>query len=171
MNISIKKCCIDDLSDLMQLSKETFYQTFSKSNTAQDMATYLESAYNENKLKKELCNPSSLFFFIYFDEMLAGYLKINEPHAQTDLNDVESLEIERLYVLKDFQGFGLGKRLMEYAINLAIEKGKKYLWLGVWENNQKALRFYKDYKFYKIGAHPFIIGTDHQTDYVMRKDL
>lgn len=171
MNVSIKKCTVDNLTALHTISRDTFYQTFADYNTAEDMSAYLDTAFNESKLREELCAKGSSFFFLYVDESLAAYLKINEGEAQTDVKDADALEIERIYVLKGFQGLGLGSRLLEYAISSAHATDKKYIWLGVWENNEKALRFYKRNGFYKIGAHSFVVGSDKQTDYIMRKDL
>lgn len=115
--------------------------------------------------------PLHRFFFLYVDDKLAGYLKLNEAPSQTDINDAESLEIERIYVLSCFQGAGLGRYLMEQAIRIAAEREKKYVWLGVWEKNEKAIRFYKKNGFYEIGTHSFVMGEDVQTDYIMKKDL
>ena len=168
---SIKKCTLQDLESLRKISIETFYQTFADSNTEENMSAYLENAYNSEKLCKELCNPNSSFFFIYVDESLAGYLKTNEYPSQTDINDIDSLELERIYILKEFQGAGLGQDLLEHTISIATEHGKKYIWLGVWEHNERAKHFYQKNGFYRIGAHSFIVGDDVQTDYVMRKDL
>ena len=167
----IKKCTLQDLESLQKISIETFYQTFADSNSAENMKEYLENAYNEEKLYKELSNPNSSFFFVYVDERLAGYLKLNEFPSQSDINDIDSLELERIYILKEFQGAGLGKYLLEHAISIAIEHGKKYIWLGVWEHNEKAKRFYQKNGFYRIGEHSFVVGDDVQIDYVMRKDL
>lgn len=167
----IKKCTLQDVDRLCKISTETFYETFADTNTAENMTAYLESAYNEEKLCKELCNPDSSFFFLYVDERLAGYMKINEFPSQTDINDINALELERLYILKEFQGLRLGNDLMNYAIQTATERGKKYIWLGVWEHNERAKRFYNKHGFYRIGEHSFIVGDDVQTDYVMRKDL
>ena len=168
---SIKKCTLQDLDSLRKISIETFYQTFADMNTAENMSAYLESAYNEEKLYKELCNPDSSFFFLYVDECLAGYMKLNDYPSQTDINDSDALELERLYILKEFQGARLGNNLMNYAIQNASERGKKYIWLGVWEHNERAKHFYNKHGFYRIGAHSFVVGDDVQTDYVMRKDL
>ena len=167
----IKKCTLQDLDNLRKISIETFYQTFADSNTAENMQAYLQSAYNEEKLYRELSNPNSSFFFVYVDERVAGYLKLNEFDAQTDINDSDSLELERIYILRDFQGMGLGKDLLEHAISVANEGGKKYIWLGVWEHNEKAKRFYQKNGFYRIGEHSFVVGDDVQIDFVMRKDL
>jgi len=108
---------------------------------------------------------------LFVGDELAGYLKVNEAPSQSDVNDYNSLEVERLYVLKKFQRNGLGAYLMERAIDMAISMGKSYVWLGVWERNEKALRFYEKQGYYKIGEHPFYMGSDKQTDYLMRKDL
>ena len=171
MRLSIKKCTADDLEILRQLSIKTYYETFAHLNTPEDMAAYLMDAFNEDKLCRELGDQNSTFFFLYADEKLAGYLKWNEAPSQTDINDRESLEIERIYVSSGFQGAGLGKYLMEKAISIATERGKKYVWLGVWEKNEKAICFYKKNGFYEIGTHAFVMGEDVQTDYIMRKDL
>lgn len=171
MNILMKKCTVEDFDILRQISIKTYYETFAHLNTAEDMETYLEDAFNEDKLRCELCDENSSFFFLCADKCLAGYLKLNEAPSQTDINDSESLEIERIYVSKGFQGTGLGKYLMEQAISIATERGKKYAWLGVWEKNEKAIGFYKKNGFYKIGTHNFVMGEDVQTDYIMRRDL
>ncbi|HNX15665.1 MAG TPA: GNAT family N-acetyltransferase, partial [Oscillospiraceae bacterium] len=91
--------------------------------------------------------------------------------SQTDINDVQSLELERIYVDAKFQGRGLGRVLMEHAIEIARERKKSYVWLGVWEKNDKAIAFYQKNGFYKIGTHLFIMGDEEQIDYIMRRDL
>ncbi len=170
-NIKIKLCTIKDIALLQELSINTYVQTFEKFNSSTIMKAYLNDAFNLEKLKKELLNSNSAFYFLYKDERLAGYLKVNDFPSQTDINDESSLEIERFYILGDFQGKGLGKTLMKKAIDIANEKNKSYVWLGVWEHNEKAKRFYNKQGFYKIGEHSFFMGDDEQTDYLMRKDL
>ena len=140
-------------------------------NKPSNMKTYLEQDFDINKLLDELSNSSSLFYFLYIDEELAGYLKLNEYEVQTDLNDPHSIEIERIYVTKEFQGRGLGRILLNKAIDIAIIRKKSYIWLGVWERNDKAISFYKKNRFYVIGNHPFFMGEEEQTDFIMRKDL
>ena len=171
MNKSLSKCSIRDLQILRELSIRTYHETFAHLNTEEDMAAYLNCAFNEDRLIKELSDVNSEFYFLYCGEKLAGYLKLNEAPSQTDINDKESLEIERIYVSSEFQGEGLGGFLMEQAVAKAIERDKKYVWLGVWEKNERAIRFYRKNVFYEIGTHSFVMGEDVQTDYVMRKDL
>ena len=167
----IVKCTAADLDTLRTLSIQTYYETFAHLNTPEDMAAYLEDAFNADRLTKELNEPNSEFFFLYCDEKLAGYIKLNEAPSQTDINDPDSLELERIYVSGGFQGMGLGQYLMEQAIAKAVSRSKKYIWLGVWEKNENAIRFYKKNGFRAIGTHSFVMGEDVQTDYIMRKDL
>ncbi len=167
----IKKCAMEDLKTLKEISCMTYDETFRHMNTAENMKAYLEKAFDLNKLKEELSNNASSFYLLYVDNKLAGYIKTNDTQAQTDVNDPESLELERIYVLKKFQGFGLGGVLIKKAISEAEALGKKYIWLGVWEKNNKAIEFYKRNGFYITGSHPFFMGDDEQIDLIMRRDL
>ena len=142
-----------DIDELRTLSIQTYYETFASLNTSENMEEYLRCAFDREKLRKELADKNSMFFFLLSDEKPAGYLKVNEAPSQTDVNDPASLEIERIYVSGGFQGEGLGRYLMEQAIRMAVERKKKYVWLGVWEKNEKAIRFYKRNGFYQIGTH------------------
>ena len=90
------------------------------------MTAYLEQAFEVNKICNELADENSRFYFMYSGENLAGYLKLNEAPAQTDINDKYSLEIERIYVTRAFQGDGLGRYLMNTAISKAKERRSTY---------------------------------------------
>lgn len=171
MPLVFRECAIDDLVTLQELSCKTFSDTFGHMNTPSNMKAYLEKAFNIDKLRDELSNSNSAFYFLYADEKLSGYLKLNEYKAQTDIYDPKSLEIERIYVVKECQGKGLGSFLISKAVDIAITRKKSYIWLGVWEKNHKAVLFYKKHGFYVTGKHPFIMGEEEQTDFIMRKDL
>ena len=151
--------------------KSTFIETFADSNDPVDFDAYVAKAFTKAQMAKELAEPASDFFLIYVDETVAGYLKLNRPPAQTDIQDPKSLEIERIYVKGAFHGQGLGKLLFEKAMEVARMHQIEYLWLGVWEKNEKALKFYRDRGFYKFAEHPFKLGGDLQTDDLMRLDL
>ena len=171
MGLLFRQCIHSDIYVLRDFSYRTFSETFAHINTQDDMKAYLNKAFDIEKLSAELLNKNSSFYFLYSDNELAGYLKLNEAPSQTDIQDELSLEIERIYVAKEFQGKGLGGCLMDKAISTAVTRNKKYVWLGVWEKNEKAICFYKKNGFYKIGSHSFFIGDDEQTDYIMRRDL
>lgn len=167
----LRKCTMDDFNVLRELAIGTYYETFAHLNTKEDMEAYLEDAFNTEKFADELKDSNSEFYFLYCDGKIAGYLKLNEAPSQTDVNDEKSLEIERIYIASDFQEKGLGNYLMEKAISVASKRNKQYLWLGVWEKNEKAICFYKKNGFFEVGTHSFFMGDDEQTDYIMRKDL
>src|SRR5690606_4727397 len=111
-------------------------ETFQHQNSPENMNAYLERAFNLKQLEKELSNPSSQFYFIYLNNEVAGYLKANTNEAQSEEMDAESLEIERIYIRNKFQKHGLGKCLLNKAIEITIESKKSKIWLGVWEKNE-----------------------------------
>jgi diamine N-acetyltransferase len=170
-NIRFRPCEIGDLDTLRTVAYRTYDEAFRHMNTPADMDAYMESAFTRAKLEEELRNPLSAFLFLYSDGVLAGYIKINEGAAQSDLGDPAALEIERIYVLRDFQGLGLGKALVEKALEIARRKEKSFLWLGVWQKNENAIAFYERLGFRKAGTHPFIMGSDRQTDWIMRREV
>ncbi|WP_102275610.1 GNAT family N-acetyltransferase [Cytobacillus massiliigabonensis] len=171
MTIKIKKCTLEDLPHLQEISYETFNETFKHQNSPENMNAYLEKAFNVKQLEKELSNSCSQFLFVYFNHEIAGYLKVNTDDAQSEEMNDESLEIERIYIKNKFQKHGLGKCLLNHAIEIAVELNKKKIWLGVWEKNENAIAFYKKMGFVQTGAHSFFMGDEEQIDYIMTKPL
>lgn len=171
MTIKLVKCSIEDLLELQEISIETFNDTFKDQNSPENMKTYLEKAFNTIQLKKELSDQNSEFYFIYFDEETAGYLKINVNEAQSEQMGDESLEVERIYIRNKYQGKGLGKHLINKALEIATAQNKKSIWLGVWEKNDNAIGFYKKIGFIQTGAHSFYMGDEEQIDIIMTKTL
>jgi diamine N-acetyltransferase len=171
LTINITKCTLDDLLILQEISYETFTETFGHQNSPENMEAYLERAYNLKQLENELSNNSSDFFFVYFKNEIAGYLKINTNDAQSEQMGLESLEIERIYIRKKYQKEGLGKYLITKAIEIAIKRNKKKIWLGVWEKNENAIAFYQKMGFVQTGAHSFYMGDEEQIDLIMTKTL
>jgi ribosomal protein S18 acetylase RimI-like enzyme len=170
MTINIKKGTHEDLLILQKISYETFTDTFKDQNKPENINAYLEKAFNLTQLESELFNISSQFFFVYFNSDVAGYLKVNTNEAQSEKMGDESLEIERIYIRSKFQKQGLGKHLMNKAIEIAMKENKKKIWLGVWEKNKNAIAFYKKMGFVQTGAHPFYMGDEEQIDYIMVKN-
>jgi ribosomal protein S18 acetylase RimI-like enzyme len=171
MKHTVRECTEEDLGALREISWTTYTDAFGCLNTSSNMQAYLEQAFDVERLRDALAGSNSTFYFLYADDRLSGYLKLNEFEAQTDLFDPQALEIERIYIIKKFQGKGLGGVLLEKAIETAKLRKKKYIWLGVWEKNHKALEFYRRNGFYEVGKHSFWMGDEEQTDYIMRKDL
>jgi len=170
-NIEIKRATLNEIKLLQDIGRKTFFETFSQSNTAENMAKYLADGFSIEKLIEELNNEHSEFYFAILDDNVIGYLKLNFGNSQTELQDNSSLEIERIYVLQEYHGKKIGQVLYEKAMQVAEEKNVAYVWLGVWEENPRAIRFYQKNGFVEFDKHIFVLGNDEQTDVMMRKDL
>lgn len=171
MNLSLHPCSLADIDTLVLVSRDTFKAAFEAQNNPDDFLAYLNTAFSKKRLTEELKNSESHFFFVFNNEDLVGYFKLNEKQAQTDVNDETSYELERIYVITEFQGKGIGHWLIDRIINLALTEKKEYIWLGVWEQNTNAIRFYENKGFIKFGKHPYYIGQDKQMDWLMKLDL
>ncbi|WP_437371518.1 GNAT family N-acetyltransferase [Maribacter litoralis] len=171
MELTYTKCSLQNVEQLRLISEQTFVNAFEKDNDPSDFKDYIEKAFALKKIKAELLNPDSDFYFVYRNDELTGYFKLNVLSAQSDVIRDDSIELERIYVLKAYQSLGLGKQILDCIKSLAQEKNKKMLWLGVWEENTRAIQFYQRHGFQKFDTHPYFIGTDEQTDWLMRFDL
>ncbi|EIF14778.1 PaiA [Bacillus sp. 5B6] len=171
MSIQLKKCSLNDITELREISIETFNDTFKDQNSPENMKAYLENAFRSEQLKKELSNLSSQFYFVYYHDDLAGYVKVNMNEAQSEKMGEDSLEIERIYIRKNHQKHGLGKYLLNEAVKIATAHNKKNIWLGVWEKNENAIAFYQKMGFVQTGEHSFYMGDDKQVDIIMTKTL
>ena len=169
--MKIRKINIDDLEALRNLSIQTFKETFEEVNTEEDMQKYLDENLSIEKLKSELENPNSEFYFAENNDEILGYLKLNFKDAQTEKLEENHFEIERIYVLKAFLGQKIGQILFNKAIEIGREKNLEYVWLGVWEENHRAIRFYGKNGFEIFGKHDFVLGKDVQTDLLMKLKL
>ena len=169
--MKIRKINIDDLEALRNLSIQTFKETFEEVNTEEDMQKYLDENLSIEKLKTELENPNSEFYFAENNNEILGYLKLNFKDAQTEKLEENHFEIERIYVLKAFLGQKIGQILFDKAIEIGREKNLEYVWLGVWEENHRAIRFYGKNGFEIFGKHDFVLGEDVQTDLLMKMKI
>lgn len=169
--LKLIKLNLDDLNELIEISRTTYKDSFSNENTPENMESYLESSLNKSKLEKELLDNNSEFYFSRFENETAGYLKLNFGNSQTDLRETNGMELERIYVLKKFQGKRIGQYLMNHALQIAEKRNAEYVWLGVWEKNAKAIEFYEKNQFKIVGTHPFKMGNEIQTDFIMKRYL
>jgi diamine N-acetyltransferase len=170
-NIEIRELTIDDILELQKISRQTFHETFAALNSEENMAKYLEEELSIEKLTAELNNTNSAFYFAVYNAQVIGYLKLNFGESQTELKEQKAVEIERIYVLKEFHGQHIGQLLYEKAIQVARQKNAEYVWLGVWEENTKAIHFYKKNGFIEFDKHIFFLGDDAQTDIMMKLHL
>jgi ribosomal protein S18 acetylase RimI-like enzyme len=166
--INIRKINVQEIHSLQLLGKQTFTETFASFNSAENMVKYLTEGFSIEKLESELINIDSEFYFAEENNTPIGYLKLNFGNNQTELKDHKALEIERIYVLKEYHGKKVGQLLYEKAIQIAQNKGVDYIWLGVWEENPRAIQFYKKNGFVEFDKHIFKLGDDEQTDIMMK---
>lgn len=161
----------NDLELLRSISIQTFTETFAHQNTESDMQKYVAEKLSLEQLSKELHTENSSFYFLKFNEQIIGYLKLNTKDAQTEAQGNNCVEIERIYVKQDFQGKDFGKLLMQKAIEFAKQQLYHFIWLAVWEQNFKAIAFYKKQGFVEFGKHTFQLGDDAQIDIMMKLEL
>jgi ribosomal protein S18 acetylase RimI-like enzyme len=167
-NIEIHRVTLNDIDQLQKIGRQTFFETFSAGNTEENMTKYLHESFSIEKLTAELVNQNSELYFAIFNDNITGYLKLNFGQSQTELKDNKALEIERIYVLKDFYGKNVGQVLFQKAMDIARQKSVGYVWLGVWEGNQRAINFYKKNNFVEFDKHIFKLGNEEQTDIMMK---
>lgn len=169
--VTIRYATIDDAELVADLSRQTFYETFAAQNSKENMDMHMAQYYAPEKIQAELKDPFSIFLLAYDGNRLAGYAKMNE-HVKEESRSMDNpIEIERIYSINSMIGKGVGKKLMEKCLAIASEKNKKEIWLGVWENNYRAIEFYTRFGFEKFGEHNFPVGNDPQTDWLMKKEL
>ncbi len=167
----LRRLDVRDLETLRDIAEETFLDTFAAQNAPENIATYVAAAFSIDRVASELTNTDSQFFFIETGADLAGYLKLNTGAAQTEQTLPNALEIERIYVRRGHQGTGLGKALMQHAIERAIAANVDWLWLGVWDQNEKAIAFYRSSGFTEFDQHDFYMGRDLQRDIMMKRPI
>ncbi|MDG3135641.1 GNAT family N-acetyltransferase [Streptococcus suis] len=156
---------------LQAIAQQTFTETFGHHNSQQELDAFFEEAYSLDVLKAELANPDCQHYFLRVDLAIAGYLKLNQRAAQTEQELENAFEIQRIYLLESFQGRGLGSYLLDFALSKAEQSDCDWVWLGVWEHNEKALALYQKHGFEKFGQHEFVVGDKVDIDWLLRKPL
>jgi ribosomal protein S18 acetylase RimI-like enzyme len=167
-SIMIRQAIPKDSGTVEDLAIHTFRASFGYDNTEEDLEHYLEKNFNSEKIRKELSSNETRFYLAELRGEAVGYLKTNINHAQTDQPLEDALEIERVYTLPEYQGKGIGQQLLEMGIQAGLELNRKQVWLGVWEKNIHAIRFYKRHGFTEFGEHKFKLGNDIQRDLLFK---
>ncbi len=169
--IEIIKTEVNQVEKIREIAIQTFSETFLVDNDEHQMQKYIAEKLSKEKLQDELSNEHSEFYFAKVEHQIIGYLKLNIAEGQTEKLGNRSMEVERIYVLQKYQGLKAGQALLNKSIELAKEKRLEFIWLGVWENNKKAIRFYEKNGFVVFDKHLFLLGTEEQTDLMMKLKL
>jgi diamine N-acetyltransferase len=169
--VNIRYGTTEDAKMLSELAAKTFYDTFAKDNTPQNIASYIKESFSSEIQLNELSDPDIIFLIAELDDIPIGYAKLRMNSKDEAVKGTNPMELERIYAVQEYLGKGVGKELMKASIHEAKERGCDSIWLGVWEKNQKAIDFYKKWGFKEVGTHIFKLGDDPQNDYVLELEL
>ncbi|OUB31593.1 hypothetical protein BK708_07950 [Bacillus thuringiensis serovar yunnanensis] len=169
--IGFKKCTLEDISILKKISIKTFVGTYGKHNTEKDMTLYIQDSLSDEALTEQLTNSNSLFYLMFDNENLVGYFKLNIGQAQSKIYDDNSVEIERIYILDEFQHRGFGQQMFDKTIEITKQLDKGSLWLAVWEKNNIAISFYHKNHFKQAETINFILRKTLFTGLIMKKNI
>ncbi len=171
--IKIRCATIKDSEMLTELSYKTFWDAFhdNPKNAPDDLADYMNSAFNVKQIGKELNDENAIFFVAEIENEAVGYAKLLIESCEPKITAEKPIELARLYSKQEFLGKGVGKSLMQRCLEEAEKRDCDRMWLGVWEFNPRAQAFYRKHGFYEVGKHIFQLGSDAQTDVLMQKDL
>lgn len=170
MKLFIRHATPSDVALIADISRQSFYDTFAADNTKEDMDKFLAEQFTRDALMMEVGMKEHVFLLAYADDTIAGYVKLSNRKRPLEIKE-NAIEIARIYVLKDFIGKGVGKLLMEAAIEEGVKMNKEVVWLCVWERNKRAIDFYISWGFEKFGECDFVLGNDVQKDWMMKKDI
>ena len=169
--IHIRYATAEDAAMIAELSRRTFYDTFASQNTQEDMDKFMNEQFTRPGLIEEVTAPGNIFIIAEINDESVGYARLRESAAPPGLDDLPAIEIARIYAVQSGIGKGIGAALMKKCIDIAFETGRRVIWLGVWEKNERAIHFYEKWGFEKFGEHDFVLGNDVQHDWVMKKML
>lgn len=166
-----------DAAMLTALGARTFHETFAADNRSEDMAAYMAEAYGEAQQRNELVAPDGAYLIGEIDGTPAAYVYLRAARRPAAIEEPAAahggptIEIVRFYVDAPFHGRGIAHAMMDAAVAEAVRRGGGTLWLGVWERNARAIRFYQKAGFVDGGAHTFMLGSDLQHDRIMLRAL
>jgi len=169
--IEIKPAGLPEAELIADIARKTFMETYGEMNTPENMEAYLNSQFSDEKLVEELQHPRTRFFLAYLNGIPVAFTKVRDDRKAKKLEEIKALEIQRIYVLQEYQGFSMGKAMLDMIKELARKDGYQTIWLQVWQKNNKAIRFYQKAGFTVFETAKFLLGNSSQQDFLMRYDL
>ncbi|WFO15766.1 GNAT family N-acetyltransferase [Cellulophaga baltica 4] len=159
--MNITKATTEDSRLLSEIGKEAFLQAHGKSAPEKDIEAFTVKYYTETAFYKELNNPDNIYYLIYSNDHLAGYSKIAFNQTHPNISEKNITKLDRIYLLQEFHGQNLGTALFNHNVALSKKENQLGIWLYVWTENEKALRFYKKSGFKIVGSHDYQISETH----------
>jgi ribosomal protein S18 acetylase RimI-like enzyme len=170
--VSIRPGRPTDAAELSRFAARIFHESFAADNDPADMLTYMAAAFSPEQQGRELADPANTYLIAESGGAIMGYVLIREgDEVPEGVTARASVEIVRFYVDRAWHGAGVARNLMASALESARSRGARGIWLGVWEHNVRAVRFYEKHGFRDVGSHAFVLGTDVQTDRVMAREV
>jgi len=170
-NLRIKVACTNDTAALSWLGTTTFTETYGSHKDQENFQKYLQDSFSEESSRKQLEDTGNFFLLAQLDQKTIGYAKLRENNKPFHDKTINAVEMERIYVLKDYQGEGVGQNLLDKCLAFAQLRKYPVMWLGVWEKNLNAVKFYQRQGFVVFGSDKFKLGDHEQINLLMKKDL
>lgn len=169
--LAIRRATIADAGALSEFAAHVFHETFASDNDPIDLHAYLLEAFTPEKQAEEIADPQRLCLIAEVGGAMVGYalLRIDEPDPETPGD--QPVELQRFYVDHAWHGRGVASPFLATCARAARARGGTTMWLGVWERNARAIRFYAKCGFTDVGSKSFRLGSDLQTDRVMSRSI
>lgn len=167
----IRKAHRQDAELLAVIGKRAFYEAFAGQTAPEDMAAYLQATFPIDKIKTELNKKDSLYLIAELQTDPVGYAYLDPAQTPGCIEDPKAIQLTRFYLLKKCYGLGVGNSLMQACLNESSARGYRTVWLSSWELNGRANAFYKRWHFKVTGRQKFVVGSDVQNDFILRRDL
>lgn len=170
-NITVRQAYAADVDTIVSLGHKTFVETYGDNNKKEAVAAYVDQMFNHERIEKEVNTFGERFFIAYVGELPVGFTKLSENRVPKGLNGKKKIQVERIYVLKEYQGFKIGTELIEKVLLVAKEEEYKIAWLSVWQKNNKAIQFYQKAGFVIYDTDTFQFGEEVHDDFLMKKEI
>ena len=170
-NISIRKASVDNAVLISVLASTTFYEAYFEQDESSNLAGYINESFDIETVRAEIKDPQSTFFLIFLDGKAVGYARLIDDSMTDGVADDRVVELKRIYILERVWGTGTGEALLTHCIEIARNRGFNAIWLGVWEENQRAQKFYAKYGFEQVGTVTFPYGDVDGTNLVLQLRL
>lgn len=171
MNVTIRQATTSDIYIISALGITTFYEAYYEQDDSGNLADYVLKSFSLQQIKEELNDENSTFIIAESEEKAVGYAKLRENSPAECVKNENAIELQRIYILEKARGKNVGKQLMDESYRIAREKGYETIWLGVWEENEKAQKFYERLGFERVGELEFPYGNVVGTNFVLKLDL
>lgn len=167
-DIAIRRGVVADAATLADFAGRTFAEAFGAVTAPADMAAHLAHTYTPALQAAELADPDLVTLLAERDGGIVAYAQIRRNGDTPDCVAQEGVaEVQRFYADSSVRGSGLATDLMRHSLAAALELGARHAWLGVWEQNARAIAFYRKAGFVPVGSKVYVVGSDHQVDHVM----